>query len=195
MKKRWYYVMFILFLLQTQLSAQSSPLGKGSTMLLGSFRFSTAGGDLYENSDGERLVTIEFSPSAGYFFSPGFSLGLQLNYTSTSRGEVSVKSYDIGPQVAYFFGANATTNENKRSVYPFLTASYLFKGISYDNNTNNTSQTGSKLRFGLGVEFLIQESAGLFLLAAYDIDSQKYEDSDSISGNQFGLYAGFNIFL
>jgi hypothetical protein len=47
-------------------SAQNSPVDKGSWFISGNFTFSSAGGDLYENSDGDRLITIEFTPAANF---------------------------------------------------------------------------------------------------------------------------------
>ena len=39
--------------------AQSSPTDKGSKMIAGELAFSSASGDLYENSDGDGVTSIE----------------------------------------------------------------------------------------------------------------------------------------
>ena len=42
---------------------------------------------------------------------------------------------------------------------------------------------------------MISTGAAISVLAAYDIDSEKSEDGESLSGNQFGIYGGLLIFL
>ena len=196
MKHTITYSIFILFwFVLGSLLAQSYPVDKGSTMIMGSFTFSSSGGDLYENGDGDRLTSFELSPVFGYFVAPGFSIGLQATYSSLSQGDASYHSWSAGPEIAYFFGGNEAKESINGSTYPFLTASYYFQGNSYSSGSSDRSDSGSKLRFGIGVDHLITESVGLFGLFAYDLDSEKAEDGESVSGNQFGIYAGFNIFL
>lgn len=188
------------FLLLTLLSfgsllAQSYPVDKGSTVLMGSVSFSSAGGDLYENNDGERRTSFEFSPMFGYFVAPGFSVGLQITYSNQAQGDASLSTWAAGPEIAYFIGGNKAKESIKGSTYPFLTAGYYFQGTSYSNGSNDSSNSGSKFRLGAGIDYLLTESVGLFGLLAYDMDTEKPEEGDSISGNHFGLYVGFNIFL
>jgi hypothetical protein len=73
-----------------------------------------------------------------------------------------------------------------------LQAGFFYTNISYDSDR---SQTGTKIRLGGGITHMISNTAAIAGLAAYDIDSEKPEEGDSESGNQFGIYAGLIIFL
>lgn len=192
MRKKALLVHVFVFVLCISSSAQNSPVDKGSWFISGNFTFSSAGGDLYENSDGDRLTTIEFTPAANFFVGPGFSIGGRLLFESLSRGNSGITTWGVGPEINYFFSSSEEKSEAKGSTYPFLQAGFFYTNISYDSDR---SQTGTKIRLGGGITHMISNTAAIAGLAAYDIDSEKPEEGDSESGNQFGVYAGLIIFL
>lgn len=189
------FLTILILISVSSLFSQSYPVDKGSTMIMGSFSFSSSGGELYESGDGDRLTSFELSPMLGYFIVPGFSIGLQFTYSNLSQGDASLSSWGVGPEIAYFIGGNEAKEKIKGVTYPFLTASYYIMGDTYSSGSSDRSQSGSKFRLGVGIDHLITESVGLFGLLAYDMDTEKPEDGESESGNQIGVYAGFNIFL
>jgi hypothetical protein len=82
------------------------PIDKGSSLLLGKFGFSSRGGDLYNNSSGDRNTLIQFTPSFGYFIARGLMLGVELNLLMQSQGSYSNTNWSIGPALMYFIGGN-----------------------------------------------------------------------------------------
>ena len=66
----------VTFMLCNNSFPQDSPIGKGSKIISGNFSFSSAGGELNENNNGDRLFTIEFDPAVNFFISPGLLIFL-----------------------------------------------------------------------------------------------------------------------
>jgi hypothetical protein len=186
---------FVVSIFSNYAIGQSFPTDKGSTNLMGKFLFSSSGGDLYSGSDGNRLVAIEFDPAFGYFVSPGFSIGGQILYESLSQGDASLTTWGIGPELTYYIGGSEAKESIKGTTLPFLHAAFFYTNSSWDSGSSSSSTSGTKIRFGGGVMHLITNTVGLFGVAAYDIDNKSPENGDSESGNQFGVYAGFMIYL
>jgi hypothetical protein len=61
-------------------------------MIMGSLTYSSSGGDLYENGDGDRRTSFELNPMFGYFVAPGFSIELQIIYSNLAQGDASLTS-------------------------------------------------------------------------------------------------------
>ena len=175
--------------------AQSYHTDKGSKIIAGEFSFSSGGGDLYENSDGDRLTTIEMDTFISYFLTPGLALGANFLLIKTAQGDLSATAWGIGPRLMYFIGGNKSISTGKGKIYPFLDAAFLYikstsKGASYELSSSRT-----RIKFGGGILHMLSESVGLFGEAAYNIDSEKPEDGDSERGNQFNIVAGLAFFL
>ncbi|MEE4311168.1 MAG: hypothetical protein V2J62_04810 [candidate division KSB1 bacterium] len=168
--------------------AQSSPIDKGSKIIAGELAFSSASGDLYENSDGDGVTSIEADPFFAYFIAPGLAVGANLLFESESQGDYSQSGWGIGPRVIYFIGSNGPT-------YPYVDVSFLYMSGSWDTGENDYSWSGNMIRFGGGVMHMITSSVGLFGGVAYSIDSMKPEDGDSESGSQFHIAGGLAVFL
>ena len=175
--------------------AQSFPTDKGSKIVAGEFAFSSAGGDLYENSDGDRLTTIELDPFISYFLTPGLALGGNFLLERMSQGDWSLTTWGIGPRLIYFIGGSQPISTVKGKTYPFLDAAFLYIKNTFKYDSDESSSLGTMIRFGGGILHMLSDSVGLFGEAVYSIDSIKPEDGDSESGNQFNIAAGFTFFL
>jgi len=104
-------------------------------------------------------------------------------------------AWGIGPEINYFFGVNKKAPGGKGTNYPYLQAGFFYTNRSIKFDDFDRSQTGTKFRLGAGYAHMISNGAAISVLAAYDIDSEKSEDGESLSGTQFGIYEGLLIFL
>ncbi len=175
--------------------AQNSPIDKGNVIISGHFSFRSQGGDLYENSDGDRYTILEFDPAANFFVSSGFAIGARLLYENWTRGDYNYTIWGMGPEINYFFSGGEEKPEAKGATYPFLQGGFFYTNRSYNAFMGEVTETGIKIRLGVGIAHMISNAVALTGLAAYDIDNEKREEGDSKSGNQFGIYAGLMIFL
>ncbi len=179
--------------------AQDMPVRKGNWMIDGSLGFSSSGGDLYENADGDGTTTITIAPEAMYFLMDQLGVGLVLNYSSTSQGDESSSDLSIGPRVAYFF----KTGDPK--FYPFLGAGVFFGSHSHDNGVDgagHSEYTNSMTTIAVsgGVMYMVNTHVGLSAFLNYEMVSLKYDEDlkyqdDTRDGNIFSIMVGFNWFL
>ncbi len=197
MKAAHVFTLFLFcFLTVNTVSSQSFPIDKGSKLLSGSFAFTSAGGDLYENSKDERATTILLNGSFGYFVSQGFNVGGKLLFNRQSQGDYSLTTWGLGPSVSFFFG-----DENSKA-YPFVGATFMYTQTlvkdkyytGYYEQSVEYDYSGTSLVFGGGVCYMLSSAVGLFTEVNYQIDNLSYED-ESVSGNKVNLMIGINAFL
>jgi len=182
--------------------AQSFPTDKGSVALFGSFAFSSAGGDLWEDDD-DRLTQLQFTPSVSYFVTPGFALGGKFLLNRMAQGDASMTTWGIGPHVLYFIGGNKPKPTVKGTTYPYLGATFLYAKSTTEEDDDEFSISGTVISFGFGVCHMLTSTVGLVGEAAYEIDNMtvKWEDwegeeeEESESGDKFNIFAGFVVFL
>ncbi|MFH0734898.1 MAG: hypothetical protein V1773_10760 [bacterium] len=175
------YIFICLFVLSGLTYSQSYPTDKGSKVITGSFAFSVSGGDLYENSEGDKLFTLDLNTTAGFFISPGFSIGGKVQYNNTSQSGYSYTQIGIGPQIAHYFGSG------ERRSYPFINASVLF--IS-----RTSAVTGYQIYFGGGVCVMAAKSIGISGELGYQVESLSH-DSYSATGSRISLSIGIKAFF
>lgn len=178
--------------------AQDSAFDPGSKIVAGSFAYSSACGDLYEDDD-ERLTTLQFTPSLSVFVSPGFAVGGKFLYARSSQDQESITSWGIGPQIIYYIGGNQPRESVRGATYPYLGVAFVFTKSTYESSflgqTEDISTSGTAFSFGFGINHMLTESVGLFGEVDYQLDSMKPEDGDSVSGNKFNIVGGFAFFL
>lgn len=166
--------------------AQEYAIDQGSFILDGTVSFSSDGGDLYENLEGDRSNTVLLNPSALYFVAPGVAIGGELLVEYASQGEFSATAIGVGPEIAYFFG------EADSSVYPFLAASVSYVSLSSD------FFDASGIGFGLnaGAAFMLTRSVAISGSVGYDLQNLSVDQADeTFSGNTFRLQLGVAAFL
>lgn len=186
---------FVIILAYSSAFSQGFPTDKGSKIVAGGFSYTSSGGDLNENSDGDRDISIDLSSSVSYFLSPGFALGANFLFSRNSQGDNSVTMWGIGPQLSYFIGGNQAVSTVKGTTYPFLTVSFVYVKGGYDYESDDSSVSGTVIGFSGGIMHMLSESVGLFGDISYSIENMKWEDEDSESGNEFGISAGLSFFL
>ena len=196
---------FILVFLMLHINsfAQNSPIDKGSVIISGNFTFSSAGGELYEHPDGDRLTTIEFDPAANFFVGSGFAIGARLLFERVTYGDnYNRTTWGGGPEINYFFNISQEKSEAKGTTYPFLQAGFFYTNNYYHSfGDSEYNYIGTKIRIGAGIAHMISRSVAIAGLVAYDIEKEKgdriafFKTEDTESGNQYGIYAGLIIFL
>ncbi len=193
--------MAIFFLMLAGVApAQESPVDKGSYQLGGGISFSSWGGDLYENGDGDGETIFEFDPFFNYFVANNIAIGGRLDFSSDSQGDYKASGFGIGPQVEYFFKMGQKA-ETKGSIFPYIGAAF-----TYSSTTSNTGEpgaddvkfTGTEIAFFGGAHYMLNNNVSLFGQLEYDMHSMKLKEpveGDSRSGTVFGFFTGFTFFL
>jgi len=165
-------------------------------IISGNFSFYSEGGDLYDNRDGERNTVIEIDPAASYFVISGLALGLKLQYSHEIQGDRGWMSWGLGPELNYYFGRNNGVSDVKGDTYPFLQGGFYYSNLTYDYVLGeDLTRVYTTTRVGVGIAHMISNFVALSSLLAYDIDTMKHENEDSVAGNRVGIYVGFLIFL
>lgn len=178
--------LLLLLSLPLTLSAQSYATDQGSFILGGSASYSSQGGDLYENFDGDRVNTLTLNPYLLYFVSPGLGIGGELVLSRASQGDDDLTTVGVGPTVAYFFGDAAAT------VRPFVEAHASYVSVSFGENDANGWGIGG----GGGAAFMLSPTVALTLQGVYEVQSLSADGLDEdVDGNEFRLEAGIAAFL
>lgn len=165
---------------------QDFAIDRGSFVLGGTVSVTSNGGELFENTEGDRLNSVLLNPFAMFFVTKGFAIGGDLFMEKASQGEESVTTLGIGPSVAYFFGGPQS------EVYPFIGA-----GVEYANlSSTGFDASGFGFNFGAGAAFMIATNVALTAQADYGVLNFSVDQLDeSFSGDRFGLRAGISAFL
>jgi hypothetical protein len=175
----------LLLSMPIALSGQDYATDRGSFILGGAASFSSQGGDLYENADGDRLTTLTVNPYLLYFLSPGFGVGGELAVSRATQGEGDITSLGVGPAVAYFFGDAAAT------VRPFVEAHASYVSISSDF----VDASGWGVGGGAGAAFMLSPTVALTLGGVYEIQNVSVEDLEDQDGDEFRVEAGIAAFI
>lgn len=168
-------LIIVTLLLSSSLAlSQEFAVDKGSTIISGMGSYASQGGDLFENSDGDRATTIMLMPTINYFVAPNISIGGGVAYTSQSQGDYSYHTIGIGPTLGYFIG-----DSNSKS-HPYLAAGIRY----YSMGDEDDSISGTDIVIGGGIITPVKNHVGIVLEAGYHIMSLKHKDWDkSESGN------------
>ncbi len=166
--------------------AQDYATDRGAWLLGGTVSYTSDGGELYENLDGDRQNTALLNPRALYFVSPGLAIGGQVVVQYASQGDASFTTLGIGPEIAYYFGGAGST------VYPFVDANVSYANLS----SEGFDASGFGFGFGAGAAFMLSPSVALVGGGSYTIENLSVDQVDeSFSGNRFRLELGVSAFI
>ena len=185
---KFYLAVFVAAMLAIPASAsgQTYATDRGAVVLGGSVRWSSSGGDLYENNEGDRYNSVLVNPRVLYFVAPGLGIGGNLYVESESQGDFNATTIAVGPAAAYFFGGPDS------SALPYISG---FLGYG---KTTTSGWDGSGLSFGAGagLAFLLSPSVALTAGAWYRLDNTTVDQLDqSFGGNTMALEIGVEAFL
>jgi len=77
---------------------------KGSNMFAITAGFVSAGGDLYEDDQGNSSTTLLIMPGMARFISTNFGLGGDLLILNSKQGDTGLSTLGLGPKMMNFFG-------------------------------------------------------------------------------------------
>ena len=167
-------------------AAQQYPIDKKSTIISGIGVFTSQGGDLFEDTKGNKAKTVTFTPTINHFITKNFFLGGGLEISTESQGLYNSNAIGFGPQLGFASGYPIT------SVYPYFDMGIRYYLMNADNGMfDNYQFSGSDITFAFGVIVPIKNHIGLIFEAGYH--SMKLRDDDSnqsYSGNIFSLGLG-----
>lgn len=152
-------------------------------------------------TDGNKTLSIEFAPQAGYFVMDGLAVGIALPISFDSEKNPNndknkVTSLAIAPFARYYF---STTN-----IKPYLQAAVGFGSAKYTDEPDGAEATDTKLSvflydLGAGVGIFLNDKVSIDVGASYSSYIMKpKEDNPSnvkMITSGFGLNLGFSIFF
>jgi len=142
--------------------------------------------------DGAKVNTFNVSPSVGYFVVDNLSIGLGVDYnTSSTKDEIGDKisssTFTVMPMATYFFTKNTT-------IKPYLGAGAGY--ASYEQKIGSIAQTNNGFAWGVegGLAYFVSPKIALDLGLGYGQVSVK-ESGITVNANTFGAKVGFSLFL
>ena len=183
--------LFILFGCNDLLAADS-PLDAGNLYLGGGMHASYRTGLIYEDSEGNKPMSIGIYPSFGAFLFHGLRIGLSIDAYRYSRGDFTQKIYGVGPSLVYYLDLNPDREEIRGAYYPYIgfAASYRY--------TDNDFPDSSEIRHSygglgyVGLNFMASEAVGVFGQLGVNYN---YEDTIASGGYDMSFRIGFTYFL
>jgi hypothetical protein len=98
----------------------------GSMSIGGNISLSSSGGDLYDDSDGNRSFNFNINPDFSIFVIPSLSIGIDFLTRIYIHESYSRNSFGFGPSLTYYIAGH-----KDRRIYPYIGASYSFYKYSY----------------------------------------------------------------
>jgi hypothetical protein len=186
-------LLLLLILAAPSAFCQSFAIDQGSKLISGAISLESMSGKLYENANKEKMLNVTLSPSVSYFIIQGLAVGLKSEIGATYQGNDKAYSAGAGPLVSYFLGSSSC------KILPFVEASYVYgwvnSGIDY-GDLAYAKATWTTLSAGLGANYMLKESVGVFVKAQYILDDLKYDETDiTVKGNTIQIGVGLNTFF
>ncbi|WP_297100160.1 outer membrane beta-barrel protein [uncultured Draconibacterium sp.] len=176
---------FALLVSTSSLFAQEFAVDKGATFISGVASFTSQGGELFEDYDGNNASTFNLSPSVNYFVGKNFFIGGGLEFAHEKQGDYKSNNIGLGPQIGYAFG-----NE-KSTAFPYFDIGLRYYGMSVDYGSGNSEGSGTDIFLGAGIVVPVKSHLGITFEAGYHMmDINEKESDTSYSGNIFAIGIG-----
>jgi hypothetical protein len=203
---------FMLTSLCDTVLARSSPIDKHSTIVSGDFAFSSSGGELYEDSEGNRVMLIQSDPCLGFFVTPGLAIAGAFMLEVFSQGDNINTAWGVGPRILFFPTALLVKSSSlipepdtevirskeiaKGAIYPYVSVAFLYMDERRKwCGTVQEKYTQKVIKLGSGFSYMLSNTVGLTTGVSYQMDSLRPKDHGSDSGNRFNINVGFVSFL
>jgi len=158
---------------------------KGSNMFAITAGFVSAGGDLYEDDQGNSSTTLLIMPGMARFISTNFGLGGDLLILNSKQGDTGLSTLGLGPKMMNFFGGPGS------KTYPYFTVALYYVRNTIDYGKYDFTTSGIRFKFGGGASIMVADHLGLLMEASYNLDSLKPEGGKkSESGNMLIVSVG-----
>jgi hypothetical protein len=186
MKIKTSLFLICFFGIWSSVSAQSFAVDKKASIISGSVSFTSQGGEIFEDLDGNKVTSFTFTPNFNHFITKNFFIGGSLELSTESQGDYSSNGFGIGPQIGYAFGGPQS------KAYPYLDLGILYYKVNADYGGGDSMQlSGSDILLGFGVIVPIKAHIGLIFEGGYQMLNLNDKDTDSsYSGNIFSIAVG-----
>ena len=180
--KKVIILLLLIFSGSSLVYSQDYTIDKGAIIISGIGSFSSRGGELFEDFEGNRLTTIMLMPTINYFVASHLFIGGGVAFTRQSQGDDSQSKIGIGPTLGYAIGQAESKN------YPYLAAGIRYYSLGF---VFGESMSGTDIVIGAGLIATVTENLGIIIEAGYHIMNLKYENSiKSESGNIISVGVG-----
>ncbi len=196
-KKRFWIFCFVFFLSSVQIIwSQTYPIDKGSKLLFGGMSVQTSSGKLYEDANKNGSFNLTMNPGFAHFVLHGLAVGMMMELSSSFQGNDKAYGYGVGPHVSYAYGPAGKV----ATFYPFVEANFLYREqierFGLGDFLMSSTLKGYKMIFGLGVDYMLTESVGLYLEGLYHMEKLSMKDTDEkYNGNAIQMVVGIVAFI
>jgi len=178
----------------------------GKIMVSGESSFSFGSmSDKYKDdngdADGDKTLSIDFAPQAGYFVMDGLAVGVALPISFSSQkspndDKTKITTLAIAPFARYYFGSS--------NIKPYLQAAVGFGSVKYTDEPSGGTSTDTKMSLflydiGAGAGIFLNDKVSLDLGLSYSSYSMKAKDNNPTNAKTItsgiGLKVGFSIFF
>jgi hypothetical protein len=171
--------------LSSAVLAQQYSIDKKATIISGSASFMSQGGDIFEDSDGNKATTFNITPTINHFITKNFFIGGSLEFSTESQGDYKSNGIGIGPQIGYAFGGSQS------KAFPYLDLGIRYYKMYADYGSDDFQFSGSDISLGFGVIVPIKDHIGLIFEGGYNmLDVKDKDTNDNYSGNIFSIGVG-----
>jgi hypothetical protein len=185
LRSKFAFFLFLAALIPSVCFGAEYALDRGADMYAVTAGIINAFGDLYEDGEGNSSTTILIMPSWARFFAPNFGFGGDFLLMHSKQGDAGTSTLGLGPKAMFFFGG-----KHSRS-YPYLTSGFYYIRNTYDTGPSDYTVSGTRFKFGGGVNILMSPHLGILVEASYNLDNLKAEGAKkSESGNMLIISMG-----
>lgn len=187
MKNKQVFLTLVLAGFTSVLFGQEYALDKGASFVSATGSISIQGGELYEDNQYNRLLTMSFYPSYNHFVAKNFFIGGGFEFSAQNQGNNNVNSVGIGPQIGYAAGNSSST------AFPFVSVGIRYYTMNFDYaDLGSSNANGLGYHFGFGLLVPLRDHVGLAFEGGYHVMKVKVKGSNvSYAGNTIVL--GFGI--
>ncbi|MFC1475350.1 hypothetical protein ACFLQG_01760 [Candidatus Zixiibacteriota bacterium] len=192
--------------LASAVMAADSPIDKGSLLLDGSVYYQSQTGELWDDNEdvgvttvgfgsvGIGAISLEVTPTVGYFVANGVCIGAQIGFQSISFGDDDkINIFAVGPSLGYYVKTNPSSTDVKGSVYIYGRG-YVTFGSLRDENDDGTDIT--QYGANVGLIYLVSSAVGADLSMKIQKDSWKDKDaSEAETGTTIRFGVGLTAFI
>lgn len=161
MKLKSLFFAFVFLISTSNLFAQEFAVDKGATFISGVASFTSQGGELFEDYDGNNASTFNLSPNVNFFVAKNFFIGGGLEFAHEKQGDYTSNNIGLGPQIGYAFG-----NENS-TAFPYFDVGLRYYGMSVDYGSGNSEGSGTDIFLGAGIVIPVKSHLGITFEAGY----------------------------
>ncbi|MGB8656272.1 MAG: outer membrane beta-barrel protein [Candidatus Zixiibacteriota bacterium] len=188
--KRLVFILVLFCLFSSVGLGAEFAVDKGSNMFSVVGGFVNASGDLYKDSEGHSSNTFVIMPSVVHFSPANVGFGGDFLLLRFKQGDAGLTTLGLGPKLMFAIG------KKESKAYPYATLAMYYIRNTEEQGSFDYTVSGTRLKFGAGVSFMVASHLGVLVEASYNLDNLKGEHAkESVSGDMVILSVGLAGFL